>query len=95
MRVRWNTIASRKRALPSVVVDCLWGKFFASIANEHHCAPSDRCSRGNSSECLADSHPKSVTVPALGDVGTKIDMIFLAQQKPQTATTAGKEFLFY
>jgi hypothetical protein len=42
-------------------------------------------------ERLADSHGERVTVHALGDVGTKIDMIFLAQRESQPTATAWQE----
>ena len=44
-------------------------------------------------ESFADPHAESVSVPPLGDIGTKIDMILLAQQEPQPTATTGKEFL--
>jgi len=35
--------------------------------------------RGNVSECLPQSQAEGVTVPALGDIGAEIHMIFLGQ----------------
>jgi hypothetical protein len=42
---------------------------------------------------LADPHAERVTVPSLSDIGTKIDMILLAQREPQPAATTRQEFL--
>src|SRR5258706_2796740 len=46
------------------------------------------------SEHFADPHAESVAVSALGNVSSKVDMIFLIQFEPQPDTTARKEFLF-
>jgi hypothetical protein len=40
---------------------------------------------------LAKAKAKRVAILAPGDVGTKIDMILLAQLKPQATATAGQE----
>jgi hypothetical protein len=45
-------------------------------------------------ESLTDAQGKCVTVHTLGDVGTKIDMIRLAQFESQPAATAGQEVAF-
>ena len=42
-------------------------------------------------KCFANPQAERVTVPAAGDVGAKIDMIFLVQLEPQPAATVGKE----
>jgi len=42
-------------------------------------------------ESLANAHAEGVAVSALGEVGTKIDVILLAQFEPQTSATAGEE----
>lgn len=42
-------------------------------------------------ECFANPQSEGVIVPALCDIGTKIDMIFLVQLEPQPAADIGKE----
>jgi hypothetical protein len=42
-------------------------------------------------ERFANPHTECVTVDALGNVGTQIDVILFAQLKPQSATTYGQE----
>jgi tetratricopeptide (TPR) repeat protein len=49
-------------------------------------------SRGWSNlEGFANAHAKGVTIDSLGNVGSQIDVILLAQLKPQPATTSGQE----
>jgi hypothetical protein len=42
-------------------------------------------------ESFANAHAKNVTIDSLGNVGSQIDVILLAQLKPQPATTLGQE----
>jgi len=52
---------------------------------------SQRVECGASLESLANPHAKRVAVSALGQIGAKIDVIFLAQFEPQTTAAAGQE----
>ena len=42
-------------------------------------------------ESLANSQSECVTVPALGDIGSKVDVVFLAELKTQPPASAGQE----
>ena len=42
-------------------------------------------------ECLTDTHAECVTIHALSDIRTKVDVILFAQQESQSAAAAGQE----
>lgn len=43
------------------------------------------------SKRFADTHPEGVAVRALGDVGSKIDVVLLTQLKSQSSPSSGQE----
>ena len=73
---------------------CLHCAFFSPLLSVHFGTSQLVSSYCNYSECLANPHTERVTVPPLANVGTKIDMIFLAQQESEPASAAGKKLLF-